>query len=116
MRTRRREKTVGECYCSECTTAADYDPIEEMEERIKSQAQRIEELKAERDKLREFFESLALDVWGYSDPDGGDFQDRAVEQGLLVEVPADEAFKAEYDSDTMYTWIWSELAEAAKGE
>lgn len=73
-------------------------------------------LRAERDKLRQFLESMAHDAWGLPDEiDGGDFQDRAVEQGLLVQVPADEAFKAEYDCDMMYTWSWSPLA-AAKGE
>lgn len=44
---------MGECYCSECNTAADYDPEEEMEEKIKLQAERIEELEEENAILRE---------------------------------------------------------------
>lgn len=72
-------------------------------------------LRAERDNLRQFFEAMALDVWNQGDIDGAECQERAVAQGLLVEVPADEAFKAEYDRDTMFTWSWSALA-AAKGK
>ena len=74
-------------------------------------------LREDRDKLRGFFEHLALTVWEFCDIDGGEFQDHAVEQGLLVSVPADEQFRAEYDCDTMFTWSWSQLApDAAKGE
>ena len=29
--------------------------------------------------------------------------------GLLVEVPADETFREEWDADTMYVWAWSAL-------
>jgi len=68
-------------------------------------------------RLRGFFEHLSLTVWEFCDIDGGEFQDRAVEQGLLVSVPADEQFKAEYDCDEMYTWSWSPLAiDRARGE
>lgn len=31
--------------------------------------------------------------------------------GLLVEVPADETFREEWDADTMYVWAWSALAD-----
>jgi hypothetical protein len=68
-------------------------------------------LREDRDKLRGFFEHLALTVWQFCDIDGGEFQDCAVEQGLLVSVPADEEFKAEFDCDVMYTWSWSSLAQ-----
>ncbi len=34
--------------------------------------------------------------------------------GLLVEVPADELFREEWDADTMYVWAWSDLAKDAK--
>lgn len=81
---------------------------------LEESRQRHLTLLADRDTLRQFFEAMALDVWGFSDFGGGDIQDRAVEMGLLVEVPADEAFQAEYDSDTMYTWSWSALAAKEK--
>ena len=71
---------------------------------------KLAEREAEVKVLRGFFEHMALDVWELTDIDGGDFQDRAVEQGLLVTVPADDQFKAEYDCDEMYTWSWSPLA------
>jgi hypothetical protein len=37
--------------------------------------------------------------------------DYLIERGLLVEVPADEAYREEWDSDTMHVWRWSPLAK-----
>ena len=62
------------------------------------------------EKLRTFFERMGHEVWGYSEPDAGDFHEYAVEQGLLVPVPADEEFKAEWGAEEMYVFSWSPLA------
>ena len=68
-------------------------------------------------RLREFFQCMAHDVWGFGDLDGGDFHDYAVRQGLLVSVPADEDFEAEWGSDEMMVFSWSQLAiDRARGE
>jgi len=32
--------------------------------------------------------------------------DGLVERGLLVEVPASEEYRAEWDADTMFVWAW----------
>ena len=39
--------------------------------------------------------------------------DLLADMGILVEVPADEVFKEEWASDTMWVWKW--IAEAEKG-
>lgn len=94
-----------------------YRPAEDVirdirlrDERIYALDAEVRRLRADRDRLREFFEHMAHEQWGFSEIDGGDFQDRAVEQGLLVEVPADEQFKAEFDCDVMFSFSWSPLA------
>jgi len=72
---------------------------------------------AENAKLRQFFETIAKDVWDLHTVDGGDFQDTAERLGLIVRVPADEQFKEEYGSDEMFVWAWNPLAtEALEGE
>jgi len=68
----------------------------------------------ERDTLRKFFETLAENVWCLDDVDGGGFQDTAESLGLIVKVPADEAFWDEYGADEMYVWAWSPLALSEK--
>ncbi len=65
----------------------------------------------EAEKLREFVEwCMATASWQGYDLHGGDMQDKAEELGLLVQVPADEAFREEYDSDEMFVVAWSQLA------
>jgi hypothetical protein len=70
---------------------------------------RVAELEGERGKLREFVQEITPDN-GCADVDGGDFHDAAERLGLLVTVPADEDFKAEFDADTMNVWAWLLLA------
>jgi hypothetical protein len=64
------------------------------------------ETEAERDKLREALEW----IWGEM-LEGGiddlDTQNTLEELGLLVEVPADEQFKQDWDADTMYVLAWT---------
>lgn len=72
---------------------------------------RISELEAEVEKFRTLFESVCRLSWDVGEIDGGDWQDTAADLGLLVEVPGDEAFCADYgDGEMMWTWAWSELA------
>ncbi len=69
------------------------------------------EAMGERDRLRRFFERTARDVWDLEEIDGGAWQDTARDLGLIVEVPADEEAREEYDTDTMLVWAWSPLAK-----
>ncbi len=65
----------------------------------------------EAEKLREFVEwCMATASWQGYDLHGGDMQDKAEELGLLVQVPADEAFREEYEADEMFVVAWSPLA------
>jgi hypothetical protein len=45
-------------------------------------------------------------VWEYGEIDGGFFQEMMEKRGLLVRVPADEAFKAAWDADEMLLPVW----------
>jgi len=76
---------------------------------VAAMKERLAERDAEVGKLHEFFARMAHEVWGFTDPDAGDFHDHAVEQGLLVPVPASEEFKAEWGSDEMMVFSWSTL-------
>ena len=69
--------------------------------------------RTENTRLREFFEAMAKDVWDLHTIDGGNFQDAAEKLGLIVRVPADEQFKAEWDADEMFVWSWHPLATEA---
>ena len=71
-------------------------------------------LLAERDRLRSMLQWCAETTWDRGDIDGGDFDDAMMEHGLLMEVEADEDFKAEWGVDTMHVLAWSELAEDQK--
>lgn len=63
--------------------------------------------------LRKFAEhALGQWSWGWHIPDGGDLQDVAEKLGLIVKVPADEAFREEYDSDEMFAPVWSDAARS----
>ena len=66
----------------------------------------IDALVAERDKLREALEW----IWGEvlaGGMDDLDFQNTLEELGLVVEVPADERFREDWDADTMYVLAWN---------
>ena len=69
----------------------------------------VDVAEAERDKLREVLQWCAEQVWEGGDIEVGDFQDAMVNAGLLVEVEADEDFKAEWDTEVMYVLAWSPL-------
>ena len=69
---------------------------------------------AEIARLREALEWIMQLAWEGCDVDGGDLQDLMTRLELLVEVPADDEHRAEYDADTMFVLAWSE--EALKGE
>jgi len=75
-----------------------------------------EDFRAQRDTLRKFFEAMARDIWDIEDIDGGSFQDTAESLGLIVKVPADEAFWDEYGAGEMYVWAWNKLATEALSE
>lgn len=57
-------------------------------------------------RLRGAIEEITQLAWAGCDIDGGDFHDIMVKHGLFVEVPADQAFKDEWDSDTMFVLAW----------
>jgi hypothetical protein len=42
--------------------------------------------------------------------------DNLVRLGLLVPVPADEAYREEYENDTMYVWAWHAHLHQGEGE
>ena len=65
-------------------------------------------LRAERDRYREALMRLFPVEEGFTEA----FDD-LIALGLLVEVPADEVFRAEWDANTMYAWAWSEIARRA---
>lgn len=71
---------------------------------------RVAELEGERDKLRQFFENIALECWGGADVEQSDFHDWGVAAGVLVEVPASDDIREEFETETMFTWSWSCLA------
>lgn len=52
----------------------------------------------------------AQHAWEGGDIDGGDFQSEMIERGILVEVPASQEFKDEWDTDVMYVVAWSDDA------
>ena len=67
-------------------------------------------------ELRDAFEWATRQVWEGCDIDGGGFQDEMVKRGLLVEVPADDAFIEEFDAEFMYVLRWSPLAASCQKE
>ena len=84
--------------------------------RANEMAGKFEERGAEIRRLRDAIGALAESWRDGCDIDGGDFQEVMVKYGLLVSVPADESFRAEFDADEMYVLAWSPLAEIAKEE
>jgi len=71
-------------------------------------AQYHNELVTERDKLREIVAWIWREVVVQEGVHGLDLQDTMLKAGLIVEVPADEAFKELWgeDEDTMYVLAW----------
>ena len=57
--------------------------------------------RAEVERLREALETLFPVAEGFTEA----FDDLE-RMGLIVEVPADDAFREEWDVDTMYVWAW----------
>ena len=76
----------------------------------------IETAEKENAELRDAFEWATRQVWEGCDIDGGGFQDEMVKRGLLVEVPADDAFIEEFDAEFMYVLRWSPLAASYQKE
>ena len=66
---------------------------------------RAPDLVTEIQRLRTALEALFPAEEGFTEA----FDD-LVSFGLLVEVPADDAYREEWDAETMYVWAWSELA------
>lgn len=52
-------------------------------------------------QLRAAIESLFPAAEGYTEA-----FDELVERGLLVEVPADEEYRDQWESETMWVWRW----------
>jgi len=65
----------------------------------------LSEALAERNKLREALEWIWSEM-ACGGPTDIDTQDTLEKLGLLVEVPADERFKQDWDADTMYVLAW----------
>lgn len=61
-------------------------------------------------KLREALRWCAATTWEGVSIEGYDFQDMMIAAGLMVRVPADEAFRAEWEADEMNVLAWSNLA------
>ena len=84
-----------------------------LREACTNEAKANKELGAENSRLRGMLEWCARETWDGGDIDWGHFQDAMVERGFYVLVPADDDFKAEYESDEMYALSWSPLARQA---
>lgn len=63
--------------------------------------------------MREALEWCAEEAWDRTEIDGGHFHDKMLSLGLFVEVPADDDFRDEWESDTMFVVAWHPLAVAA---
>jgi hypothetical protein len=87
--------------------------IDELQARLANQADTIRN-----ERLCDAIEWCARQVWDGCDIDGGSFSDEMVDRGLLVEVPADEAFREEWGDEvkTMLTLSWFPPALAAGDE
>ena len=83
--------------------------------KVKGIKKELTALRTENEKLKAVLLWCCEQVWECCDIDGGDFQERMQAAELLVEVPASEDVRAEYDTDVMLVTSWSPLAKA-KGE
>ena len=78
---------------------------------------RIEQLEKERDELRDAIAAIVTDsVWVGRDLDGADVQEMLEKRGLLVEVPASDEIREEFECDTMLALRWSEAALQQQSE
>ena len=66
--------------------------------------------------LREMAEWCCEQAWEGYDIDGGEFQAKAEELGLIVKVPASTQVRDEYDMDWMYDMAWSKLGRESQQE
>jgi len=71
---------------------------------------KLAELEAERNEMREVMELLMMDEWGYRETEAPDVQDALTERGILVERPAPQSFREEWDADTWFVFRWSDEA------
>lgn len=78
---------------------------------IRADAKRIAALEAERATLREALAWVCPASEGFTEAFDG-----LVERGLLVEVPADADYRAEWDADTMHVWAWAALDGKERAE
>ncbi len=93
------------------------DEHDECRHEIAELQTKLSTAEAERDELREVIERICTEVWGYDDPDHGDIQDHLVDKGILVNVPASDEVRTEFECDTMYVLKWTQRAlDAARGE
>ena len=76
--------------------------------RLRHDYKEIMKQRAEIQKLRDALQWCAQHAWEGGDIDGGDFQSEMIERGILVEVPASQEFKDEWDTDVMYVMAWRE--------
>ena len=75
-------------------------------EAIDNALTQLEATERDREVLRQAIEWCCQSAWMGCDIDGGYFQDKMVDLGLLVEVPASPEVKEEWDCDTMFTMPW----------
>lgn len=86
-------------------TPTDRTLIVEYRRSLREAADTLARLTRERDEARAALEKLFPVEEGFTDAFDG-----LEAAGLLVAVPADEAFRDEWDADEMYVWAWSPLA------
>lgn len=79
---------------------------------ISAWIERTDALEAEVENLRGMLGYCVTDWRDGCAIDHFDFQDEMVKRGLLVEVPADEAFRDEWDVETMFVLAWTKDADA----
>lgn len=70
----------------------------------------LEKAERERDEAREAIREMWHHWCEHLSFDGEDLQFALERSSLLVEVPADEAFRDEFDADTMLVLKWSDAA------
>ena len=81
----------------------------------RERAAAIEAVVAERDKLRQALEWIWREMM-FGGPTDIDTQDTLVTLGLLIEVPADEQFREDWDADTMFVLAWQAKGDTISAE
>ncbi len=73
----------------------------------------IAELLRDRNNLRDALRFCGEKAWDGMDINGGDFQDKMIDMGLMIQVPSDQEFRdlwgEEYDE--MVGWAWGQEGE-----